>query len=505
MVTFLAPAVKTTEQDLSAYIGQSSTCIVGMIGGASKGPIGVPTLITNGAQFISTFGEPTVQDHGPISALQTLKSANQLWYIREADETLVASATLDVDGLKMNEPEDEADEPTFTEVEKVLNIKFVELGTFGNRYSVSVSKVNGLAFTLSIYNGKLVYKSYQASLDSTSPNFIENYSDDEFEFTVEIGEATQLKEINKVSLAGGHDGLPVPIAKIIGTGNRGLQAFANPNLIDINVLTAPGRWEGAVVREVLAISQNRTDCISIIDPPQGLTPTQVVEYHNGTLLGDNMPEGGLDSSYGAMYYPWVKVANSYTGVDQFVPPSGVIAGAYAFNDSVAEVWYSPSGLNRGMLTSVLALEYDMSEGEQDHLYGNGNVINPLINYKKNGFVIWGNRTLQRENSALDRVNVRRMMTVVRKAITASTAYSLFEQNDPFTWAQWVGTVEPYLETIKNGRGLYDYKVVMDNTTVTETHIDRNEMPGQVFLKPTKTAEFIQIDFVLKPTGASFGD
>lgn len=498
MVTFLAPAVKTTEQDLSAYIGQSSTCIIGMIGGASKGPIGVPTLITNGNQFISTFGEPTVQDHGPASALQVLKQANQLWYIREADEDLVASASLSIGGLTRIEPEEGSTEPTYTDVENVLTVQFAEKGTFGNRYAISVSKVDKLSFTLSIYNGKVVYKSYQATLDSSDSKFIENYSDDEFVFSVELGGATQLKEINKVNLSGGHDGLPVPVAKVIGVGNRGLQAFANPNLVDVNVLLAPGRWEAAIAKELLNIAQTRTDCVAIIDPPQGLTPTEVVDYHNGVLTGDNMPEGGFDSSYGTMYYPWVKVSNSYTGSNEFIPPSGLAASVYAYNDSVAEVWYAPAGLNRGLLPTVLGLEYDMSEGEQDHLYGNGNAINPIINYKKNGFVIWGQRTLQRENTSLNRVNVRRMMTVVRKAITASTAYSLFEQNDSFTWDQWVGTIEPYLETIKSGRGLYDYKVVMDSTTVTEAHIDRNEMPGQVFLKPTKTAEFIQVDFVLKP-------
>ena len=156
-----------------------------------------------------------------------------------------------------------------------------------------------------------------------------------------------------------------------------------------------------------------------------------------------------------------------------------------------------------MLNNVLDKELSLDEGFRDALYGNGNVINSIINYKKQGNVIWGQRTAQRKTSATDRINVRRLLNLVRKSIAATTAYMVFEQNDPLTWRQWVGTVEPYLESIKSSRGLYDYKVQMDETTVTAYHQDRNEMPGKVWLQPTKTAEFIQIDFILTSTGASF--
>jgi phage tail sheath protein FI len=159
-------------------------------------------------------------------------------------------------------------------------------------------------------------------------------------------------------------------------------------------------------------------------------------------------------------------------------------------------------LTRGRLNLVIDSERDLSETETDLLYGNDNAVNPIINYRKQGFVVWGQRTLQRDDTALDRVNVRRMLLYVRKLVATSSAYLVFEQNDTGTWTRWTNMVTPFLENIKKSRGLYEYMVVMDSTTVSAANIDRGEMPGKILLKPTKTAEFIVIDFVLKNTGAT---
>lgn len=495
MTVFLAPAVKTRELDFSAYVGQVSTCIVGMVGGASKGEVGKATLLTSPNEYLRIFGEPTIEDHGPMAAIQFLQKGNQLWYVREADEEKLKSASVKLSG------KGDAD----ATVADVITIEYIEKGTFGNQFSVSVVPVKDkpLEFRLTIFKGNGVYKAFDASLETSSANYVGKASDKEFKFTIKADKVTKIDEATKVAFAGGHDGLPVPIASVVGVGNRGLQAFTNANVHDINILATPGRSEDAIVRESLRICEARFDCFALIDPPQGLTPTEVVNYHNGTLTGENMPKAALDSSYGALYYPWVKVYNPHTATEEWIPPSGVVAGAFAYNDNVAEPWFAPAGLNRGRLTTVLDVEFELSEGQMDHLYGNGNAINPIINYKKNGYVLWGQRTLQREDTALNRINVRRLMLVIRKSVAASTAYLLFEQNDEFTWEQWKGMIEPFLDNIKHARGLYDFRVIMDASTVTADHIDRNEMPGLVMLKPTKSAEFIPIDFVLKPTGASF--
>lgn len=486
MSVFLSPGVKTREIDFSTYVGQVSTCIVGMVGGAAKGPIGVPTLITSPSNFIEIFGEPKVDDHGPLSALMFLLQGNQLWYTRVAEST-AAEASLTLDGI--------------------LTITAKEKGTYGNNLAVAISGVNGQDFKLTIYKDGKVSEVFNTTTDETSDYFVgklESYwvtFETDFSSIVAPDVPLVTATLEPQSLANGNDGLPLTAETIIGV--EGLQTLSNPDEIDINVICAPGRFEESVVNQLISIATNRHDCIALIDPPQGLSVQDVIAYHNGTLDGADMPKKALDSSYAAMYYPWVQVDNIYTGKKQWLPPSGLVSGVYAYNDREGQAWFAPAGLNRGFITPALALEVNLNEGDRDALYGNQNAINPIVNYKRQGIVVWGQRTLQRKPSAVDRINVRRLMLLVRKAIAISTAYLVFEQNDPITWRRWTGTIEPFLESIKNSRGLYDYRVVMDETTVTPFYQDRNEMPGQVFLKPTKTAEFIPIDFVLTSTGASF--
>jgi phage tail sheath protein FI len=231
----------------------------------------------------------------------------------------------------------------------------------------------------------------------------------------------------------------------------------------------------------------------------------VIAFHNGKLEGDHYPTTKLNSSYAALFYPWVSVYDEYSGENRWLPPSGDVLAQFAYNDRVAQPWFATAGLNRGMLTSVVDLEVTLDEAKRDALYGMGNNINAIVNYKQQGFAIWGNKTLQRKSSALDRVNVRRMMNMARKAIAATSSYLVFEQNDSLTWGQWKAQVDSYLENILRARGLEDYRTKMDEETVTPYYRDRNEMPGKVWLKPIKTAEFIQIDFILTSSGAQFSD
>jgi hypothetical protein len=191
--------------------------------------------------------------------------------------------------------------------------------------------------------------------------------------------------------------------------------------------------------------------------------------------------------------------------DQYIwtPPSGHVAGVYAYTDQVADSWWAPAGLNRGLLPAIVELEFPADLGERDLMYGNQNAINPIVKFNKDGIVIWGQRTLQRKPSALDRVNVRRLILYIRKVLATSVKYFVFEPNDSFTWRQFVGVVDPFLQMIKDRRGLYDFRVVCDETTNTPALIDRGIMRSIVFLKPTKAAEFIQVDLTLTTTGASF--
>ena len=304
-----------------------------------------------------------------------------------------------------------------------------------------------------------------------------------------------------VPFEGGEDGAPVSIQNVF----KGVALYENTEDLDINLIAAPGRFETEIVQKLLEVAQNRADTLAIIDPPQGLSYRDVINYHNGKLAGDHYPKQKLNTSYGAFFYPWVKVYDEFSGENIWLPPCGVVLASFAYNDRVAQPWFAAAGLNRGMLSTVIELEVTLDEGKRDALYGNGNAVNALVNYKQQGFTIWGNKTLQRKTSALDRINVRRLMNMVRKAIAATSAYLIFEQNDQLTWAQWKNQVDPYLEGIKRSRGLDGYRTKMDEETVTPYYRDRNQMPGKVWINPTRTAEFIPIDFILTSSGAQFND
>jgi len=252
---------------------------------------------------------------------------------------------------------------------------------------------------------------------------------------------------------------------------------------------------------MIHICETRGDCMAIIDPPLGLDDQAVVAWHNG----DSGDHQAFNSSYAALYWDWLEVYDAYHGTFRWVPPSGFVAGAYAYNDNVGEAWFAPAGFIRGRLLKAIRTRPNNNPnlGSRDYMYSGGNAVNPIVNFPQDGITIWGQRTLQRRPSATDRVNVRRLLLYVRKAIVRSSRYLVFEQNDVATWLQWKSMIAPFLDNIRSRRGLYDFRVLMDETTVTPEDIDNNRMPGKVLLKPTKAAEFIPIDFVLYKTGVGF--
>jgi phage tail sheath protein FI len=208
----------------------------------------------------------------------------------------------------------------------------------------------------------------------------------------------------------------------------------------------------------------------------------------------------MNSSYSAVYWPWVKISDSYTKKDIWLPPSGFVAAQYAYNDKVGAPWLAPAGLNRGKMTKPIALEHSPTQGERDAMYGNRNVVNAIVNYLGDGIVIWGQKTTQRAPTALDRVNVRRLLNYLKKTISLSTRYFVFEQNNQATWDRWTNMVEPILRQVKERSGLNDYLIEI-NPTIWE--IENNIMPATIKVKPTKSAEFIPIDFMIMPQSASF--
>lgn len=312
-------------------------------------------------------------------------------------------------------------------------------------------------------------------------------------------DAEFISTVQTINFVGGTDA-----AESDGVGEaeiyKALDSFSSAERINVNILMTPGFSYPACIKKAATLCENRGDCMFLVDPPFGLTYTQAVDWHNGN--GGEF--AAFNSSYLAMYRPWIKEFDEYNNINRWVPPSGMVAGQYAYSDTKSDAWYAPAGLNRAILQNALALEDDMDAGKRDYIYSGGNVINPIVNFPTEGIVIWGNRTMSRKPSATDRVNVRRLLLYVRKAIALSSRYVVFEQNDYITWGIWKDMVTPFLKDIQSRRGLYAFRVQMDNTTVSNEDIDNYRMPGIVWLQPTKSAEFIAIRFTLVKTGAIFG-
>ena len=202
-----------------------------------------------------------------------------------------------------------------------------------------------------------------------------------------------------------------------------------------------------------------------------------------------------------MYWPWLQIIDPDLGDRVWVPASTMIGGVYAYNDSVSEPWFAPAGINRGGLTNVVRAERQLPAASRDTLYEEN--VNPIATFPGTGVVVYGQKTLQRQASALDRVNVRRLLIALKSYIGQVAQTLVFEQNTAATRNNFLAAVNPYLESVQQRQGLYAFKVVMDDSNNTPDVIDRNQLVGAIYLQPTKTAEFIYLDFNVLPTGATF--
>jgi phage tail sheath protein FI len=275
---------------------------------------------------------------------------------------------------------------------------------------------------------------------------------------------------------------------------KAINAISNPDNFDFNLLAIPGvirRLHPAVADYALELCENRGDAFYIMD-------TTAWNDDLTTAVGQAQ---GLNTSYAATYYPWVRVLDSNSNKLMWVPPSAVMPEVYAFNDNAAAEWFAPAGLNRGGIPSAVGVKTRVPQASRDTLYEGK--VNPIVQFPGQGIVVWGQKTLQTQSSALDRVNVRRLLIAVKKYIASSARYLVFEQNIEATRNRFLNIVNPYLASIQERSGLFAFRVVMDETNNTPDVIDRNILYGQLYLQPTRTAEFIILDFNVLPTGATF--
>ncbi|MBW3545406.1 MAG: phage tail sheath subtilisin-like domain-containing protein, partial [Bacteroidetes bacterium] len=274
----------------------------------------------------------------------------------------------------------------------------------------------------------------------------------------------------------------------------GLDALANPDAFDINMLVTPGviySQHAYIATEGINLCENRGDCFYVLD---------------GDILGATVDAAvnavqDLDSSYAASYHPWVKIRDLGSNKTLWVPPSVVLTGVFAFNDRVSAEFFAPAGLNRGGIGEALQVRSRLDQKNRDSLYDGR--VNPIASFPGQGIAVWGQKTLQQQASALDRINVRRLLIMVKKFIASTSRYLVFEQNSEATRNRFLSIVNPYLASIQERQGLYAFKVVMDETNNTADLIDRNILLGQLYLQPTRAAEFISLEFNVLPTGAVF--
>jgi len=390
-----------------------------------------------------------------------------------------------------------------------LKISAIDEGVWGDRLAVQVengSRSPETEFNILVrYRNEIVEVFKDLSMNETAANYVEAVINGESEYiTVEdktIGAVTALHRpaVVQATLASGNDGLTnLTDEDYIGDHSQHTGFTAFEDVFDLNLLCIPGVTTGPVINAALTYAELRKDVFCILDTPLGLTPQETLDFRRG---GGAYGHEAFNSSYGAMYWPWLKISDPMTGHEKLVPPCGAVAGCYVRSDQKEYVWSAPAGIDRGRIFNVQGLAYLTQQSDRDILYPEG--INVIASFPDTGINIWGQKTLLQQPSAVDRVNVRRLMIYMEKSVGNSSRFITFQPNHPQTWRALLRLINPFLQQIKSDGGLYDYRVQCDAETNPPSVQDRNEIVTRVFVKPTKTAEFVEVNFVMTDTGSNF--
>ena len=331
----------------------------------------------------------------------------------------------------------------------------------------------------------------------TAGDFGRENANHPFNFYLDTDSATNSQGIKIDGVAAGSSAYPVQSAAVGGGYRTAINLLKNKDEFDIDLLIIPGiidqngAGSNGIIGDAISMCEDRGDCFLVYDP----------SWKTDSVATVKSAVESRNSSYAATYYPWVQIQDASTGNFRYVPPSVVIAGVYHFNDTVGQPWFAPAGLNRGGIDSAVQAYRKLTQGNRDDLYESN--VNPIATFPGQGVTVFGQKTTQKKASALDRVNVRRLLINLKKFVANSSRTLVFEQNTTDLRNQFLNTVQPYMEQVQANQGLNAFRVVMDESNNTPETIDRNQLIGQIFLQPTRTAEFIVLDFVVQPTGAAF--
>ena len=461
------------------------------------------TATTPSASFtLETISEGIIMNTGftqdSKGAFTTGSSDNVRWQITNSD---VANGTFD---LVIRQGNDNTLSPVVLETWTNLSLDPKSSNFISKRLGDSTLNYNPATNQMT-YSGSYVNASKYVRVKSVSqltPDYLDNNGAPKSIYTASLPSVTN----GGFNGATGDpfDGITAKFYEDIDSNNtQGLLWSDYINMVNLlnnkddyqfNILFTPGIYRSDyanLISTIVTNTQDRGDNIFVADMvPFGSSVT--------TVTGQ---AAAINSSYATTYWPWCQVSDPATGDLVWVPASTVIAGVYAYNDSVAEPWFAPAGINRGGLGNVVRAEQKLPQSYRDALYQGK--VNPIATFPGQGVVVYGQKTLQTKASALDRVNVRRLLISLKSYISQVANTLVFEQNTAATRNNFLAQVNPYLENVQQRQGLYAFKVVMDNSNNTADVIDRNQLVGQIYVQPTKTAEFVYLDFIITPTGASF--
>lgn len=472
------------EQDYSQYLSRVSGIIFCAVGTATKGEVGTPILCTSTADFVRKFGSASKDHLGTYAAQYYLTQGNRLYYLRISDSTEVKGTTT-IPGKKND-----------TDVPSAIVLTAKTPGTYYNTLKVVVQ-----ATTI-----EKRYRIVISESDRTIENIIytigEEFKSSNFEATTVAEELTKLTP-GTYTVTGGTDGTTNITDAMYVEALKKLTVES----VDMNLFAIPGVSSTPVIQKAIEVAETRGDCLFLVDPPKGYSLDDVIAWHNGSKLGSDGHTGSvlLNSSFAALYYSWQNVYDSATNTYFDVPPSVVVASVMAKSARDSELWFPPAGVVRGIVQGVKTPVDSPDSGARTAAYMDPNAVNCIIEDPTYGLVVYGQKTLSRANTALNRVNVRMLLNYLKRVIVAAAKYLTFEPNDDITWNSFEDLVEPTLRNIGQRRGLYDYKIVKGEAIVTDEDIDNYRMPCKILIKPTKSVEEIPIYFTITSTGADFNE
>ena len=561
MAFFLSPGVNVSEIDLTTIVPAVGTTEGGYAGNFVWGPMDTIVNISNEVELVNTFGKPDANTFRSFfTCANFLSYARNLRIIRAANTNSLNATSNGTGILIKNRNSYELNYLNVPAAANSLGMFAARYpGTLGNSLKVSlwasansvayagweyaenfdgptgtstyVSNVNGANDEMHIIvvdeDGKFsgtsntilerfsyVSKASDAKNDDGSSNYYVNVINDRSRYIYILNHAIDVDGIDETStwgtsaagtnfeedsnsytasLSDGIDYTPTN-----GDIELAYDKFANAEEVDVSLLIT-GSHPTTVSKHVIeTIAEVRKDCVVFVSPDY----SDVID-NAGSEVDDIISKRNLynSSSYAVMDGNWKYQFDKYNDVYRWVPLNGDIAGLCVRTDFERDPWFSPAGFNRGQIKNVVKLAWNPSKGNRDDLYKNG--INPVLSFPGEGVILYGDKTMLAKPSAFDRINVRRLFIVLEKAIARAARYSLFEFNDEFTRSQFVALVEPFLRDVQGRRGIYDFRVVCDTTNNTPEVIDRNEFIGDIYIKPARSINFIQLNFVAVRTGVAF--